>query len=249
MTSTETATDFRGWTCHAPEARIARFTNIVRQSATQEHVRRVLDIGCGAGLQLRRLAEAFPAAELVGVDISHGNIAAAQASRQNDPAASRMSFIEADYFSLPSSVPFDLVVSDGVLHLVSIDDDRLAAKLASDLVADGTLIISMASDCLYNRAFAVARRALRAMRSRAMDAVILGAARMLHRDMNDQMLRERVPYMYTPPARLMGAQFLEVLSRHGLHLLATHPMESTSPSQLTHAAYVFRKTSPAARTS
>ena len=245
----EAATDFRGWTCHAPEARIARFTNIVMQSVARESVRRVLDVGCGAGLQLRRLAEEFPAAELVGVDISPTNIAAAESSQRNDPASARMTFIEADYFSMPPSTPFELVVSDGVLHLVSVDDHRVAATLASALAADGTLIISMASDCLYNRAFAVARRALRAMRSRATDAVILGAARLFHRDMNDQMLRERVPYMYTPPARLMGEPFLEVLARHGLHLLATHRMESTSPSQLTHAAYVFRKTVPGTRAS
>jgi SAM-dependent methyltransferase len=246
LSSSGSATDFRGWTCHAPEARIERLTAIVVDSVEPDRVSRVLDIGCGGGLQLRRLAQRLAAATLVGVDISAANIASAETARASDPAAARLSFVAADYLALDFAHRFDLVISDGVLHLFAVDDERLAAKLATDLAPDGTLVVSMAVDCLYNRAFAVARRALRAIRSPVTDSMILRAARVMHGDMTDDMLRERVPYMYTPPARLMGRAFIATLSRHGLHLIASHAMKSSSLSQLTHAAYVFRKVKQAA---
>ena len=204
-------------------------------------VRRVLDMGCGAGLQVRKLAPIVPEAQLLGLDISPANVRAAEAARQGDPAAARMSFVQGDYLATAFADPFDLIVSDGVLHLIAASDEMLAQKLARDLVADGTLVVSMASDCLYNRGFALVRRALAAVRTRATDRAILQLARLLYRDMDEAMLSERVPYMYTPPTRLMGRAFGAALERHGLALVATHVMSSTSISQLTHAVYVFRR--------
>ena len=142
-------------------------------------VRRVLDLGCGAGAQVRRLAALLPHATFTGIDISPANIWSAETMRQKDPAAERTHFVLADYMTLRDD-PFDLVLSDGVLHYIDAPDDKLAARLAADVAEGGTLIVAMATDCLYNRSFGLARRALRVMRSAAIDGLILRVGRWLH---------------------------------------------------------------------
>jgi trans-aconitate methyltransferase len=242
------AADFRGWTCHAPAERVARLSALVAQHVESRRVQRILDIGCGAGLQVRQLAAKFAAAVCIGVDISRQNIESAESARAQDPAAARMRFEQGDYLELTFPEPFDVIVSDGVLHLVDAPDEKLARRLATDLADEGTLVVVMASDCLYNRAFALLRRRLAGIRSAATDRAILALARLLYREMNEAMLSERVPYMYTAPTRLMGPAFRGVLAQHGLALVATHALQRSSVSQLKHAAYVFRHATGVRRT-
>ena len=73
-------------------------------------VLRILDVGCGTGFLLRRLAEQRPEAiELVGIDAAPGMIAVAQAAR---PADARLRFTTGVAEDLPfSDESFDLVVS------------------------------------------------------------------------------------------------------------------------------------------
>ena len=202
-------------------------------------VRRVLDLGCGAGAQVRSLAARLPQATFTGVDISAANIRSAEIMRQEDPAKDRIEFVLGDYMALRGA-PFDLILSDGVLHYLGAPDEELAAKLASDVAPGGTLIVVMATDCLYNRWFGRLRRALRVIQSTATDGAILRVGRWLHgARMSDQMIVERIHYMYMPPRRLMGPGFQGQLEARGLHHAATHPMPSTSLSQLRHAVTVF----------
>jgi SAM-dependent methyltransferase len=239
--SVRTDKAFRGWTCHAPDARIARMTEIVMNAIAPDRVGRVLDVGCGAGAQIRQLASLLPAASFTGIDISPENVDAARRAAAAHSAATRMVFAAADYLQFEDGA-FDVVLSDGVLHLMDAPDDILAAKLARDVADEGTLVVAMATDCLYNRVFARARRTLRAVRSPALDRLILIAARALHgRQMSVDLLAERVEYMYMPPRRLFGAPFEYLLREAGLERVAVRPMARTSPSQLTHAAIVFRK--------
>lgn len=233
--------DFRGWTCHAPDARIARMSEIVMQVLPPGRVHRVLDIGCGAGAQIRQLASSLPDVSFTGIDISPANIDAARRAAAGHPAAAHMRFETADYLQFPATA-FDLVLSDGVLHLMDGSDAAIAAKLARDVAGGGTLVVAMATDCLYNRVFATVRRTLRAMRTPALDRLILTAARALHgREMPAELLAERVDYMYMPPRRLFGRAFERLLSDAGFERAALHSMTSASPSQLTHAVIVFRR--------
>jgi len=66
---------------------------------------------------------------------------------------------------------------------------------------------------------------------------------MLHgREMTTDDLRERVPYMYIPPARTMTAELRDRLAPSvGLRPVGTRPMRSTSLSQLKHNVTIFRK--------
>jgi SAM-dependent methyltransferase len=203
---------------------------------------RVLDLGCGTGSLVFRLVESLPHAEVTGIDVSAANIRAAEAGRPRASTAARARFARADYLEY-AMTPVDAIVSDGVLHLIGGDTLALFRKLAHDLVPGGRLIVCMPYDCAYNYGFAMLRRLLRLVRSRALDAMILSIGRRLHgREMDDEGLRERIPYMYLPPTRLAGRALRESIAPSaGLRVIARHSMRSTSLSQLKHEVIVFER--------
>jgi SAM-dependent methyltransferase len=204
----------------------------------------LLDLGCGTGSLVFLLAAALPNATLTGIDLSEPNIRRAEAQRARVDAATavRIRFERADYLARAAS-PVDAIVSDGVLHLIPGDTRALFAKLAADLRPGGLLVAAMPYDCAYNYAFAMLRRLLRLIRSRALDALILRIGRILHgSEMSDEGLRERIPYMYIPPQRLAGRNLREnIAPAVGFRLIATRPMPSVSLSQLKHEVLVFEK--------
>jgi SAM-dependent methyltransferase len=70
---------------------------------------RILDLGCGSGEITRRLAERYPQAQLLGIDILEGNLAAAR--QLNAAYAARVEFAQGDAFALAlPDASFDLVV-------------------------------------------------------------------------------------------------------------------------------------------
>ncbi|HXD73317.1 MAG TPA: class I SAM-dependent methyltransferase [Vicinamibacterales bacterium] len=238
------STEFSEKTCSAPAERSARMRDVVLKYIPRDRATGVLDLGCGTGSLVFLLADAVASARIVGVDISAANIRAAEERRAAmDPAtAGRIVFEQADYLAR-TATPVDVLVTDGVLHLIPGDTNELFAKLAADVRAGGFLIAAMPYDCGYNYAFAMLRRALRVVRSGALDALILRAGRLLHgREMDDEALRERIPYMYIAPQRLAGRRLREAIAPSvGLRLVARHPMPSVSLSQLRHEVLVFEK--------
>lgn len=196
---------------------------------------RVLDLGCGTGSLVERLASALPDVILVGIDVSPANIDAARRSAPNP----RVRFEVVDYLQF-SMEPFDVIVSDGVLHLVRGDTDALVAKLARDVRPGGILVCDMPYACAYNTVFAFVRRLLRSIRTPQLDRAILLVGRLFHgRDMNVEALQERVAYMYIPPERVMDARLLDAFSAAGFRRRADHDAQHTSLSQLRHRVTVF----------
>ena len=218
--------------------------DVVLEYAPRDKAVAVLDLGCGTGSLVFLLADALPEARVIGIDVSAANIAEAERSRvMLDPVkAGRIVFEQVDYLRR-AATPVDVLVSDGVLHLIPGDTRVLVARLAADVKAGGVLVIGMPYDCAYNYAFAMLRRVLRLVRSRALDALILGIGRLLHgSEMGDGGLRERIPYMYIPPQRLAGRSFREVIAPGaGLRLVQRYDMPSVSLSQLKHEVLVFKK--------
>jgi ubiquinone/menaquinone biosynthesis C-methylase UbiE len=70
---------------------------------------RILDLGCGTGEITRRLAQRFPQATLVGIDILEGNLALAR--RDSGACEGRIDYQQGDAFALQhADASFDLVV-------------------------------------------------------------------------------------------------------------------------------------------
>ncbi len=237
-------TEFSDKTCSAPAERSARMCEIVLKHVATDRAIELLDVGCGTGSLVFLLVTALPAATLTGLDVSAPNIRAAETHRSTLDAASaaRVRFEQADYLDRPAS-PVDAITSDGVLHLIPGDTRALFAKLAADIRPGGFVVVGMPYDCAYNYAFAMLRRMLRLVRSRALDALILQVGRILHgREMSDEGLRERIPYMYIAPERLAGRGLRERIAPSvGLTLVTRYPIRSSSASQLKHEVLVFQK--------
>lgn len=86
-------------------------TLLDEMSATKLSARHIVDLGCGTGLGLKALAKQFPAAELLGVDLSQAMLDQAV---QACPSASVM---KADIESLPlEDDSFDLVFTSSTLQ-------------------------------------------------------------------------------------------------------------------------------------
>lgn len=96
-------------------------------------VRRVLDVGCGAGTNARH----FAGVDYVGIDVNERYLESAR-------ARFRGQFVQADLTSadLSSLGTFDMILANSFLHHVNdADTERILAQLATLLAADGTIHI------------------------------------------------------------------------------------------------------------
>lgn len=233
---------FAGRTFTAPEARSRWFVEALRPHLAAARALRVLDVGCGTGVELFALARVLPDSVLTGIDVSEKNVRRAETARRGDPAGKRISFVAQDYLSF-SGGEFDLIIMDSTLQNIAAEDGVLYGKLARDLAPGGVLAVSWPFDCAYNRALWMLRRMLRAVRGRATDAFILGLGKVLHRGAVDAcLLAERVEYMYLLPFRYdCPAARRELESRHGLKLVAGRRVPHASPGSPQHNFTVFRR--------
>jgi SAM-dependent methyltransferase len=99
----------------------------------------VVDIGCGAGVTLTTIAQAFPASRCVGYDPSSTAVAQAR-QRATDMGLTNVEFREAAAEHLPPQPSFDLVLTFDCLHDMP-RPDRAAEAVRRTLRGDGTWLI------------------------------------------------------------------------------------------------------------
>lgn len=204
----------------------------------------VLDLGCGTGGLAIAIAAQWPEADVLGLDISPNNIATAKVAAAKRGLSNRVCFRCADFFS-DSVGPFDLVVADSVLQLLSVSDDVLASKLIGSLRPDGLLVAAMPDDSRGNAVRVLARR-LWSMTPRGLDRLALAVARKVYPDVPATALADRLPYLRLSHARAYGADFASALTASGLVRGAVQPWPSDSVAKPAHKLIIYSKPATAA---
>lgn len=112
---------FDRWSSHYDRSILQRFLFVPVQNATISEavthfssVDAALDVGCGTGRLLRRMARRFPNAELVGVDPAAGMVKQARAAQAD---GKRIEFVNGFVERLPfPDAHFDLVLTTLSFH-------------------------------------------------------------------------------------------------------------------------------------
>lgn len=99
----------------------------------------VADVGCGGGVTLTTIAQAFPRSRGVGYDPSASAVALAR-ERAAELGLDNVEFREASAEELPERPTFDLVLTFDCLHDMA-RPDRAAAAVRSAIRPDGTWLI------------------------------------------------------------------------------------------------------------
>lgn len=198
----------------------ARAMPIVESLPPRSHI---LDLGCGSGELVGRILAVHPTMDCVGVDISLPSIAVAKMQGIGR-------FEVADFMAW-SGETFDLIVSDGALHLLACRDDALCAKLSSHLKAGGRLAVSMPSNIWTNRLLSFSRSLWR-MSPLWCDGVAARIAAAVFPREDRNLLAQRIAYLRIPPARLLDGAFITAMARHGIQLNHVEPMKESIPFKL-----------------
>jgi SAM-dependent methyltransferase len=130
--------------------------------------RRVLDVGCGSGLQLATMLETAPGATGVGIDSDGDAVALAGATLERRGLADRASVLRADVRTAagerlgPLAEPFDLALLANVVYYLPRRDRPALFRAIAGLLAPGGLLVVVtteASPQLFARHFDLLLRA------------------------------------------------------------------------------------------
>jgi trans-aconitate 2-methyltransferase len=175
----------------------------------------------------------------VGLDIAQRNIDQAIKGVREAGLSHRATFVCSAYEKWKNGA-FDVIFSDGVLHLVDMSNATLAARLAAQLAPRGFLIATMPDSSLGNFLLINLRRTWR-MTPAALDRMLLALARRVYPRFSLEMLEERLPYMRVLPVRLYDAAFAAALASAGLERVAELPWPGPSIAKLRHRVLVWQK--------
>lgn len=106
------------------------------------HIRpkRILEVGCGTGTNLLRLARAFPEAEIVGLDLSEDMLNLAR--KKTAPYRSRVSLCKGAYQEpVNAGAPFDCIVFSYCLSMINPGFAQVLAICRQDLDSTGIVAI------------------------------------------------------------------------------------------------------------
>jgi S-adenosylmethionine-diacylgycerolhomoserine-N-methlytransferase len=113
---------------------------LIDRVATLNNPARVLEIGCGTGKNMRRLAQRFPQAQIVGVDAAAAMIAVAQRNLRSH--AQQVRLIHGAYVApIGHEQPFDLVVCSYALTMINPGWEAVLDAARADLDPGGLLAV------------------------------------------------------------------------------------------------------------
>ncbi|HUW99287.1 MAG TPA: class I SAM-dependent methyltransferase [Acidiferrobacter sp.] len=101
----------------------------------------VIDLGCGNGWYLLRLARAFPGLRCLGVDGFEENIWQAQVRATAEGLADRVQFTTGDIYRFESKEPADIIALNRALHHVWDQKEKVFGILRDHLKPGGSAVI------------------------------------------------------------------------------------------------------------
>ena len=218
----------------------ARVSEAVLECLKDREEPMVVEIGCGTGETTLAIASARPDAEVIGLDISAANIAAADSARKDTAAGARVRFVAADFMRW-SSPQADLLFGESVLHLIEVDTADLVRKLASVLRPGGQLVFTIPRDCLRNDILFMLRRAWATLPRASADRVALAIARKVYPTLPENLLRDRLGYLRLIPERTDGEELRKLFRSNGLSPVRWEIWPVTTLLQASHSFSVWRK--------
>jgi SAM-dependent methyltransferase len=124
--------------------------------------RRILDIGCGAGLELAAMLETAPEASAVGVDADADAAALAERTLSERGLAGRGSVVNADFRSGAVEGSFDFALLANVLYYLPMTERVGLLRDVADLMSPGGVLFvvtSVAAPQFFSRHFDLLLRA------------------------------------------------------------------------------------------
>ena len=115
-------------------------TDLVERVAALQTPGSILEIGCGTGRNLARLARRFPQARLTGLDLSPAMLA--RARRGLEPFGERIELLHQAYVRPLHDEPrFDLIVLSYCLSMIDPGWEQVIASARQDLRPPGLLAV------------------------------------------------------------------------------------------------------------
>ncbi|CCG01908.1 SAM-dependent methyltransferase [Blastococcus saxobsidens] len=138
--------------------------DVLRETVAEVSPGKVLDVGCGAGLQLATMLEAAPGAEGVGVDTDEEAAGLARRTLDERGLGRRGRVLRTDVRELAAEAagPFDLALMANVVYYVPVAERAaLLAAVGALLAPGGTLLVvtTVATPQLFSRHFDLLLRA------------------------------------------------------------------------------------------
>ncbi len=214
-------------------------TNIKNTLTTKTYTS-ILDVGCGSGELLHASLEFGQSLEIcVGVDISEQNTTAASKKLQNLPNLKELSIICCDYMqqNLPK---VDLIVSSSTLHLINAPTKNILSKVAQEVNDGGRIIFTVPIACTYNTLLICVRKILRMVDCKATRFIIKKLARIVFPSINEEIIEERIPYMFIIPKFTFSKRHHIFLESKGMKFVSEEKTKYIF-GKPQHSVFIYEK--------
>jgi tRNA1Val (adenine37-N6)-methyltransferase len=95
-----------------------------------ESPKRILDVGAGTGVLSLMMAQKFPEAKVVAVELDGNALIDCEKNFLNSPWSERLSLVKVDFLEFESNVKFDLVISNPPFFENSLKNEKESKTLA-----------------------------------------------------------------------------------------------------------------------